>query len=80
MYLVYTFALADKLKEQGQTKIKAITAHPGVASTNLMVTTSQDGALNPSLARFALKQNQSAEDGTIPILMACIDQTVRGVL
>ena len=65
---VFTLALADRLAGSG---VKAAVAAPGLAATNLQVTTNQSGAMDGSMwiMRFA----QSAEDGAMPLLAACFD-------
>jgi NAD(P)-dependent dehydrogenase (short-subunit alcohol dehydrogenase family) len=67
---VFTKALADKFGDSG---IKAAVAAPGLATTNLQVSTNQDGGMGSSMwiMRFA----QSSEDGAMPILAACFDPT-----
>jgi NAD(P)-dependent dehydrogenase (short-subunit alcohol dehydrogenase family) len=64
---VFTLALADRLG--ADSKIIATSAEPGLAATNLQVSTSQDGGMGSSMwiMRFA----QSAEDGSMPICSAC---------
>merc|ERR1712003_455745 len=73
---VFTKALAEKLnesKDESCNGIKAVVAAPGLASTNLQVTTNQTGGMDGGLwiMRFA----QSAEDGTMPLLSAMFDPT-----
>jgi NAD(P)-dependent dehydrogenase (short-subunit alcohol dehydrogenase family) len=67
---VFTKALADKFGDSG---IKAAVAAPGFATTNLQVSTNQDGGMGSGMwiMRFA----QSSEDGAMPILAACFDPT-----
>mmetsp|Transcript_9308 Transcript_9308/g.23689 ORF Transcript_9308/g.23689 Transcript_9308/m.23689 type:complete len:303 (+) Transcript_9308:65-973(+) len=63
---VFTLALADKFEG---TKLKAACAAPGLAATNLQVTTHSDGGMDDTwLMRFS----QSAEDGTMPLLTCCL--------
>jgi hypothetical protein len=61
-------ALADRFGDSG---IKAAVAAPGAATTNLQVSTHQDGGMGSGMwfMRFA----QSAEDGSMPVLAACFD-------
>ncbi|KAJ8609194.1 hypothetical protein CTAYLR_008431 [Chrysophaeum taylorii] len=64
--VVFTLALHDRLAGTG---IKAIAAAPGLAATNLQVTTHNDGGMAATwIMRFA----QSAEDGTMPLLHCCL--------
>jgi NAD(P)-dependent dehydrogenase (short-subunit alcohol dehydrogenase family) len=67
---VFTKALADKFGDSG---IKAAVAAPGFATTNLQVSTNQDGGMGSGMwfMRFA----QSSEDGAMPILAGCFDPT-----
>ena len=61
---VFTLALADRLRGRGS-KVLAACAAPGLAATNLQVSTAADGGFGDAwIMRFA----QSAEDGTMPLL------------
>ena len=61
---VFTLALADRLRARGS-KVLAACAAPGLAATNLQVSTAADGGFGDAwIMRFA----QSAEDGTMPLL------------
>ena len=65
---VFTHTLANKLKAKGS-KVKALVAAPGLAATNLQVTTHGDGGMASTwIMGFA----QSAEDGTMPLLHCCV--------
>ena len=65
---VFTLALADKLAAR-KSPIKALCAAPGLAATNLQVTTHAEGGMAATwIMRFA----QSAEDGTMPLLAAML--------
>lgn len=67
---VFMVALSEKLEAKGS-KVKSLCAAPGFASTNLAVTSSTDGGFTSTWAmRFA----QSAEDGTMPLLMCCVGE------
>lgn len=69
---VFTQVLADKLKENGlDNKVISTVAAPGLATTNLQVTTAQNGGMgiaSMGVMRFA----HSAEDGTMPLLTAMV--------
>lgn len=67
-----TIALAEKLKG---TNVIATCAAPGLAQTNLQVSTNETGGMGGGMwmMRFA----QSAEDGTLPLLMACFSPEVK---
>jgi len=69
---VFTLALKDRLdKSQDYRGIKAACAAPGLASTNLQVTSAKTGGMSRGMwiMRFA----QSGEDGTMPLAAACFD-------
>ena len=63
--------LQDHLDEK-QSKVIATVAHPGLAASNLQVTTADNasGFVN-GLLSFIMRYAQSAEDGTMPLL-SCI--------
>lgn len=67
----FTYGLRDKLEASGITNVKAIVAHPGLASTQLQVTTAKTGGMDAD-SDF-MKQAQSAEDGALGIIRACMD-------
>lgn len=61
---VCTLALRDRLRAR-HPKVLALCAAPGLAATNLQVTTAQQGGMAETwIMRFA----QSAEDGAMPLL------------
>ena len=61
---VFTLALADRLRARGS-KVIAACAAPGLAATNLQVSTAADGGFGDAwIMRFA----QSAEDGSMSLL------------
>jgi len=66
---VYTQTLAAKLKAKGSGVI-AVCAAPGLATTNLQVTTWQDKGMGSGT--WFMKYGQSAEDGTMPLLHCCV--------
>ena len=65
---IMTLALKDRLEGTG---IKAAAAAPGLAATNLQVTTAQTGGMGGGM--WIMRMAQSAEDGTMPLLAACLD-------
>lgn len=67
--VVFTLALADKLKNSG---IKSVCAAPGYSSTNLQVTSQGMTAL--MWTRFV---SQSAEDGAMPLLQCAFGMDVQ---
>ena len=65
--VVFTLGLHDRLAAR-DSKVKALVAAPGLAATNLQVTTHAAGGMGETwIMRFA----QSAEDGTMPLLHCC---------
>jgi hypothetical protein len=71
---VFTVELASKLKERGSSVI-ATCAAPGLAATNLQVTTNTDGGFGEAwmMKYFA----QSQEDGTMPLLRAAVGKEAK---
>eukprot|EP00934_Nitzschia_sp_Nitz4_P003753 Nitzschia sp. Nitz4//scaffold63_size106090//5066//6073//NITZ4_004378-RA/size106090-processed-gene-0.137-mRNA-1//-1//CDS//3329555939//3743//frame0 len=67
---VFNMALNDKLGSDS--KILASCAEPGLAATNLQVTTHATGGMG--LGMWIMYFSQSAEDGSMPILSACFSQ------
>ncbi|MFT6399332.1 MAG: NAD(P)-dependent dehydrogenase (short-subunit alcohol dehydrogenase family) [Bradymonadia bacterium] len=67
----FTFGLRNRLNEAGIANVKVLVAHPGLAATNLQVTTGQDGGMEVD-SPF-MKQAQSQEDGALGIIRACMD-------
>jgi NAD(P)-dependent dehydrogenase (short-subunit alcohol dehydrogenase family) len=65
---VFTKALADHFGDSG---IKATCAHPGLASTNLQVSTASDGGMGSGM--WFMRWAQSQEDGAMSITAACFD-------
>ncbi len=63
---VFTIGLADRFGNSG---IIASSAEPGLASTNLQVTSASDGGSGMWFMRMA----QSQEDGSMLIAAACFD-------
>ena len=58
---MYTYVLKDLLDEKKISNILSITAHPGLAATNLQVTSAKTGGMDLN-APF-MSHAQSAEDG-----------------
>lgn len=65
---VFTLALHDRLAPINS-KVKAVCAAPGLAATNLQVTTAIDGGFHAS---WIMKFAQSPEDGTLPLLICAM--------
>jgi len=69
--LVFTYAIRDKAAA-ANSKVKALVAHPGLSSTNLQVTSSQDGGMGGRFTNFLMNRvSQSGEDGTVPLITCC---------
>ena len=67
----FTYGLKKKLEEANITNVIPLLAHPGLAVTNLQVTTASDGGMDGD-ADF-MNQAQSAEDGATGIIRAAMD-------
>ena len=67
----FTYELKHRLEAAGLANIKSLLAHPGLASTNLQVTTAETGGMD--LGSGFMSRAQSAEDGALGILRACAD-------
>ena len=68
----FTYGLKKKLEEEGIGNVKALLAHPGLALTNLQVTTAKDGGMASDAGDFMMR-GQSAEDGALGIIRAAMD-------
>ena len=70
--MVFTLALQDRLaKSQDYRGIVAAAAAPGLAATNLQVTTAGTGGMAEGM--WIMKFAQSAKDGTMSLASACFD-------
>ena len=74
--LVFTSALDDCLRA-AQSKVKALTCHPGLSATNLQVTTAVDfkGGADGMLGSI-MGDAQSSEDGSMPMSLAAFGADV----
>ena len=68
----FTYGLKNKMEAAKISHVKALLAHPGLALTNLQVTTSADGGMMDAGGEF-MQQAQTAEDGAAGILRAALD-------
>jgi NAD(P)-dependent dehydrogenase (short-subunit alcohol dehydrogenase family) len=68
---VFTYGLKEKLEAANISDIIPLLAHPGLARTNLQVTTSEAGGMDAD-SDF-MNQAQSAEDGATGIIRAAMD-------
>ena len=71
----FTYGLKRKLEEANITNIIPLLAHPGLALTNLQVTTAKDGGMDGNSA--FMNQAQTAEDGATGIIRAAMDPEVK---
>ncbi len=71
----FTAALHEKLSA-GDSKIKALVAHPGFAMTDLQSTTVEDGGMNPWFTALMMKSGQTQEDGAVGIIKCMADKKV----
>ena len=67
----FTYGLKEKLEAAGITNVLSLLAHPGLALTNLQVTTAAEGGMDGD-SEF-MQQAQSAEDGATGIIRAVMD-------
>lgn len=67
----FTYGLKKKLEAAKINNVKPLLAHPGLARTNLQVTTAADGGMDIN-SEF-MQQAQSAEDGATGIIRAAMD-------
>ncbi len=67
----FTYGLKQKLEAADINNVIALLAHPGLAATNLQITTAEDGGMEKE--SDLMKQAQSAEDGATGIIRASLD-------
>jgi NAD(P)-dependent dehydrogenase (short-subunit alcohol dehydrogenase family) len=67
----FTYGLKKKLEEANITNVVPLLAHPGLALTNLQVTTAADGGMDNESG--FMNQAQTAEDGATGIIRAAMD-------
>lgn len=67
----FTYGLKHKLELHNIGNVKVLLAHPGLAATNLQVTTAKTGGMQANSPFMA--NAQSAEDGALGIIRACAD-------
>jgi hypothetical protein len=69
----FTYGLKEKLEAANITHVLPLLAHPGLALTQLQVTTAATGGMDANSPFMA--QAQSAEDGATGIIRAAMDPT-----
>ena len=67
----FTYGLKNKLEAAGISNVLSLLAHPGLALTNLQVTTAQDGGMDGD--SDLMERAQTAEDGATGIIRAAMD-------
>ncbi|MEL6180369.1 MAG: SDR family NAD(P)-dependent oxidoreductase [Myxococcota bacterium] len=67
----FTYGLHNRLQQANISQVKALVAHPGLAATQLQITTDKDGGMDAQ-SPF-MQRAQSAEDGALGIIRACMD-------
>jgi len=72
---VFTYGLKKKFEEKQIHHVIPLLAHPGLALTQLQVTTAADGGMESNSA--LMNQAQSAEDGATGIIRACMDKEAK---
>lgn len=74
----FTAALHNKLSAM-QSSVKALVAHPGLANTDLQVTSIKKGGMGAFGTKLMMKMAQSQEDGTLGILSCmCLPEANSG--
>lgn len=71
----FTYGLKKRLDEKNITNVLSLLAHPGLAATNLQVTTDADGGMDVN-ADF-MQMAQSPEDGATGIIRATMDKEAK---
>lgn len=71
----FTYGLKQKLDKANITNVMSLLAHPGLAQTNLQVTTAAVGGMDGN-SEF-MNQAQSAEDGATGIIRASMDKEAK---
>ncbi|MEL6184600.1 MAG: SDR family NAD(P)-dependent oxidoreductase [Myxococcota bacterium] len=67
----FTYGMKARLDKAGIKNVKVLLAHPGLAATNLQLTTADAGGMDAE--SDLMKLAQSAEDGATGIIRACAD-------
>jgi NAD(P)-dependent dehydrogenase (short-subunit alcohol dehydrogenase family) len=71
----FTYGLKVKLEEANILNVISLLAHPGLAATNLQITTGSDGGMDENAA--FMQQAQSAEDGAAGIIRCTMDENAQ---
>lgn len=71
----FTYGLKNRLSEAGISNVIPLVAHPGLALTNLQVTTAEDGGMEKDSG--LMERAQTAEDGATGIIRAALDKDAK---
>lgn len=71
----FAYGLKNKLEQNRITHIKCLLAHPGLAWTSLAATSARTGGMD--MNSEIMSQAQSAEDGALGIIRACMDEKAK---
>jgi len=71
----FTYGLKNRLEEANITNVIPLLAHPGLAATNLQLTTASDGGMDKN-AEF-MQRAQSPEDGATGIIRCVLDESAQ---
>ena len=72
----FTAALHHRLQKKGS-KVKSLVAHPGLANTDLQVTTVKEGGMASFFTSWFMRTGQSEEDGAMGILSCMCKEDVQ---
>lgn len=71
----FAYGLKQRFEKGGISNLKALIAHPGLAATNLQITTTETGGMATDSP--IMGNAQSAEDGALGIIRGCADPSVK---
>lgn len=71
----FTYGLKEKLEAANIHNVKTLVAHPGLALTNLQITTAEYGGMEKDSG--LMERAQTAEDGAAGIVRAAIDRDAK---
>lgn len=72
----FTAALHRRLQAKNSS-VKALVAHPGLASTELQVTSSRQGGIGPTFTKLLMSFAQSQEDGAMGLISCMAKSNVK---
>ncbi|NOQ23893.1 MAG: SDR family NAD(P)-dependent oxidoreductase [Bacteroidales bacterium] len=71
----FTYGLKERLEKENITNVIPLLAHPGLALTNLQITTAEDGGMDKKSE--LMLSAQTAEDGATGIIRAAMDPNAK---